>query len=110
MSPRESWRGLAADCVKTLSLSSFSFLLRVFFSLSLFFFVTARHCREKKKKLNEKSSFQFPMWRELPPDLANLVFEELKASEDRAAFRMVCRYFACGGERENEEANVHRRV
>ena len=32
------------------------------------------------------------MWRDLPPDLANLVFEELDAPEDRAAFRMACRY------------------
>lgn len=36
------------------------------------------------------------MWRDLPPDLTNLVFEELDAPEDRAAFRMACRYFFAG--------------
>ena len=69
------------------------FLFPLCFLLLLTFRHTLSLSTPKKKK--EKTKIDFQMWRDLPPDLANLVFEELDAPEDRAAFRMACRYCAC---------------
>ena len=86
-----------------------SFLLLLFFSLplprALFCFFFSRRAPLSKKK--KKST----MWRDLPPDLANLVFEELDAPEDRAAFRMACRYlFLCPWWTRREASAQHLKV
>jgi len=97
----------SADCSQNLVLlvflfSSFFFTL---FSLSLCPSTLLDAVREKK---GENYRIKFQMWRDLPPDLANLVFEELDAPEDRAAFRMACRYCSSRWTRERtkREANV----
>ncbi len=88
---------------KTLSYSSWFVSSLTFFCL-LCRSTTTTTLAEKRKHRKKT------MWRDLPPDLANLVFEELSAPEDRAAFRTTCRYRGFDRhERERERARERER-